>query len=106
VLIGWVFFRADTFAEATSYLNTMFSFTAFGDGIDLSNKFYSILLLAVFFSFWGGFKAIENWQFRLFAEKQSLKVMIAMSMFSILFFILSLSSITSSGFNPFIYFRF
>jgi len=84
----------------------MFSFTATGDGIHFDSKFYTILIVAIFFSFWGGFKAIEKWQERLFAEKQKSRRIILMSLFSIIFFIISLSAITSSGFNPFIYFRF
>jgi len=106
VLISWVFFRAETLPEAMSYLDRMFSFTVAGDGITFSSKFYTILIIAIFFSFWGGFRAIERWQERLFAEKQSNRTMILMVVFSVVFFIISLSAITSSGFNPFIYFRF
>lgn len=106
VLVSWVFFRAETLPEAISYLDSMFSFTSVGDGVIFDSKFYTILIIAVFFSFWGGFKAIENWQERLFAEKQTNRTITLMVVFSILFFIISLSAITSSGFNPFIYFRF
>jgi len=106
VLISWVFFRAETLPDAMSYLDSMFSFTAGSDGILFDSKFYSILIVAVFFSFWGGFKAIEHWQERLFAEKQRNRTITLMVLFSIIFFIISLSAITSSGFNPFIYFRF
>jgi len=106
VLISWVFFRSETLPDAITYLDRMFSFTATGDGIHFDSKFYTILIVAIFFSFWGGFKAIEKWQERLFAEKQKSRRIILMSLFSIIFFIISLSAITSSGFNPFIYFRF
>ncbi|MBE9483363.1 MAG: MBOAT family protein [Bacteroidetes bacterium] len=106
VLISWVFFRSETLPDAIAYLDRMFSFTVAGDGVHFDSKFYTILIVAVFFSFWGGFKAIERWQERLFAEKQKNRRIILMSVFSIIFFIISLSAITSSGFNPFIYFRF
>lgn len=106
VLIGWVFFRTETFPEAMAYLEKMFSFSSFDDGIYFDSKFYTILVIAIFFSFWGVLKGIENWQVKLFAEKQRIKSIVWMSIFSILFFIISLSAITSSGFNPFIYFRF
>ncbi len=106
VLISWVFFRAETLPDAISYIDSMFSFTAPGDGISFDSKFYTILIIAIFFSFWGGFKAIERWQERLFAEKQTNRSIYLMVVFSILFFVISLSAITSSGFNPFIYFRF
>jgi alginate O-acetyltransferase complex protein AlgI len=106
VLVSWVFFRSETLPEAIIYLQKMFSFSMNGENIFFDNKFYTILIIAIFFSFWGGFKAIERWQERLFAEKQKHRKIILMSVFSIIFFIISLSAITSSGFNPFIYFRF
>jgi alginate O-acetyltransferase complex protein AlgI len=106
VLIGWVFFRTETLSEASAYLSSMFSFSGDGSGIELNNKFYAILAIATFFSFWGGFKRIERWQEKLFGEKQHMRAIVIMSLFSILFFVLNLSMISSSGFNPFIYFRF
>ena len=106
VLISWVFFRSETLPEAIVYLQKMFLVTSGGEHFYFDAKFYTILIVAVFFSFWGGYKAIERWQERLFAEKQRNKTIILMSLFSIIFFIISLSAITSSGFNPFIYFRF
>ncbi len=106
VLISWVFFRAETLPDAIAYLEKMFAFTNSGDGLYFDSKFYSILVLAIFFSFWGGIKGIENWQLKLFGEKQSNRNIILMVVFSIIFFVISLSAITSSGFNPFIYFRF
>jgi hypothetical protein len=62
--------------------------------------------VAVGFSFWGGFKKIEIWQKQLFEEGKSLKTLFSMVFFSMILFVLSLSSLTASGFNPFIYFRF
>jgi alginate O-acetyltransferase complex protein AlgI len=106
VVVSWVFFRAETLPEAMEYLRSMFSFTSTGEGVSFGSKFYSILAIAVFFSFWGGFRSIERWQERLFAEKQKNTTIALMLMFSIVFFIISLAAITSSGFNPFIYFRF
>ncbi|MEN8225299.1 MAG: MBOAT family O-acyltransferase, partial [Bacteroidota bacterium] len=106
VLISWVFFRADTLPEAMAYLEKMFLISSGGENIYFDTKFYSILIIAIFFSFWGGFRAIERWQEKLFAEKQKNSTIILMSTFSMLFFIISLSFINSSGFNPFIYFRF
>jgi len=106
VLISWVFFRAETLPDAILYLKKMFAFTAEASQFNFESKFYTILVVAVFFSFWGGIKAIERWQDKLFAEDQRNRTFILMSVFSIIFFIISLSAITSSGFNPFIYFRF
>lgn len=106
VLVSWVFFRAETLPEAMNYLDTMFAFSGSGESVFFDSKFYSILVIAVIFSFWGGFNSIERWQERLFAEKQKNSTIAWMTVFSVIFFIISLSAITSSGFNPFIYFRF
>jgi alginate O-acetyltransferase complex protein AlgI len=106
VLVSWVFFRAETLPAAVTYLEKMFAFTSGHDAVYFDSKFMTILFVAVFFSFWGGFKSIEKWQERLFASKQKNKRIIWMTIISILFFVINLSAITSSGFNPFIYFRF
>jgi len=106
VLVGWVFFRAETLPEALAYLESMFSFSGSGTVVFFDSKFYTIMLIAIFFSFWGGFRKIEAWQERLFAEKQNNRTISLMVLFSIVFFLISLAAITSSGFNPFIYFRF
>ena len=107
VLVSWVFFRADNLPEAVAYLQRMFIFDSTVGLTGLFTiKFYAILCVAVFFSFWGGFPSIENWQIRLFREKQVSSVIIILGLSAALLFLLSLSAITSSGFNPFIYFRF
>jgi alginate O-acetyltransferase complex protein AlgI len=105
-LIGWVFFRVDNLSMAFNYLNRMFSFNFNNDQLYFENKFYTILIIAFFFSFYGGIGKIEKWQENLFMQRKPLRVIFLMFSLSILIFILSLSSITSSGFNPFIYFRF
>jgi alginate O-acetyltransferase complex protein AlgI len=105
-LIGWVLFRADNIAMAWNYLRKMFVFDNSDDDISLNVKFFSILLVAVFFSFWGGIRKIEIWQEKLFTEGKTSRSLVAMAMVSIVLFVVCLGSITSSGFNPFIYFRF
>jgi alginate O-acetyltransferase complex protein AlgI len=106
VLIGWVFFRTETLADAIDYLGSMFAFSGNGADVVFGSKFYTIMIIAIFFSFWGGFRKIEAWQEGLFAEEQSNRNISLMILFSVLFFMISLAAITSSGFNPFIYFRF
>lgn len=105
-LVGWVFFRANTLDQAVELLGRMFAFDGMTDGFIFDSKFYFILIVAVGFSFWGGFRKIESWQGRLFEEGKPLKTLFSMVFFSLILFVLSLSSLTASGFNPFIYFRF
>jgi len=106
VLLSWVFFRAESLPAAIEYFEKMFVYESIGSMVHLDSKFYTIFVIAIIFSFWGGFKYIERWQERLFAEKQRNRTIILMSVFAIIFFIISVSAINSSGFNPFIYFRF
>ena len=105
-LIGWVLFRSDNIHIAGDYLNNMFAFDFSPDLFYFNRKFYVILVVAIFFSFWGGLSKIEKWQENLFAQGKNLRVIIPMFIISVFLFIVSLSAITSSGFNPFIYFRF
>ena len=106
VLIGWVFFRADNISIAWLYLERMFAFEPAPSPVYLDLKFFVILGIATFFSFWGGFQAIEKWQKKLFNTEQRNITIYGMFVFSVIFLILCLASITSTGFNPFIYFRF
>ena len=105
-LIGWVLFRADNMTIAWNYLGNMFSFEFANDSIYFDKKFYTILIIAIIFSFWGGFQKIESWQENLFAQYKGRKTILIMFSISLLILIVSIGSITSSGFNPFIYFRF
>lgn len=104
-LIGWVLFRSDSIGYALDFTARMFSFTS-GPALFISQKVWVILVIGVFFGFWGAFGRIEKWQHRLFEKNQRLSTMVLMTTMSIVLFVISLAAITSSGFNPFIYFRF
>ena len=104
-LVGWVFFRAETLPYALDFIGRMFSFTM-GPAVYISQKVWIILIIGAFFGFWGAFGNIENWQLKLFAKKQELSTLVMMTLASVVLFVVSLAAITSSGFNPFIYFRF
>ncbi len=106
VLIGWVFFRAENISSAWIYLDRMFAFEGGVADIFLDSKFYFIMAVATFFSFWGGFTKIEKWQERLFAQDQRNAIIYRMLAFSLVFLVLCVAAINATGFNPFIYFRF
>lgn len=105
-LFGWVLFRAETVDIAQTYFGNMLSFDFINDSVYFDKKFYFILTLATFFSFWGGWNNIEQWQKKLFQQNKGLKSIIVMFCVSIILLVICVGSITSSGFNPFIYFRF
>lgn len=104
-IIGWVIFRATSFDQIVYYLEAMFRFDF--DFYYVNSKFILILIVATIFAFITVFKAgrqIENFFF--YKTGHSNKQLISYSIVVFLLFVLSVSSIASSGFNPFIYFRF
>jgi len=106
IIIGWVIFRADSLDSAFVYLGRMFSFhEGTGNEIWLNPKFWTMLALAFLFSFWGGINKIDRWIEKLFDLPEN-KTILIMSVLAIFLFILSEANIISSGFNPFIYFKF
>lgn len=105
-LIGWVLFRANGLPEAWMYLQKMFAFDGNWQGFDFDARFYTMLVMGTLFAFYGGFKAVEKWQERVFAKVQTNRTIILFVIISVLLLLLSAASITSQGFNPFIYFRF
>jgi alginate O-acetyltransferase complex protein AlgI len=108
-LIGWVLFRSETLTYAMDFLKAMFSFSGSFQPVSLEFKTTVILIIAVIFSFFGAIKGAEEWQGRVLGggeEGKRGRGEEAKIVFSIVFFVLCLAAIMSSGFNPFIYFRF
>jgi alginate O-acetyltransferase complex protein AlgI len=105
VVIGWVFFRIENISQAFYFLKRLFSFN-FTYIPDWDTEFIFFFILAVVFSFFAYSKRGQYMQNKIFLEKYSFKRHISMSFITVFLLILSLSSITSIGFNPFIYFRF
>ena len=106
VLVGWTIFRAENISHAWIFIQKMFTFDFEGYNLYFDNKFYTIMIFAVIFSFWGAFRGVEKWQDKLFNKEQKFSSLIIMSLISVILVLICVSSITSSGFNPFIYFRF
>jgi alginate O-acetyltransferase complex protein AlgI len=105
IVIGWVMFRSEKIDDFWFYLRRMFSFVSRDNDLWLNPKFWTMLVIAILFSFWGGFRKIEAWQEKFYSAPGN-RTIITMSVISILLFILCEAAITSSGFSPFIYFRF
>jgi alginate O-acetyltransferase complex protein AlgI len=64
------------------------------------------LLLALFLSFAAAFKSGERVMNQVYAGDLSLRRTSWFTLTSLILLLLSASAITSTGFNPFIYFRF
>ncbi len=105
LMIGWLIFRSQNLDEAWFLIRRLFVYRGGENMVWLNSKFWTILVIAVFFSFWGGFKKVESWIEKLYFTPGN-ALMITFSVIAILLFILSEATISSSGFSPFIYFRF
>jgi len=104
-LVGWVLFRAESMDQVWQYTAGMFSFRA-GETLYASQAVWMTMIFAAIFAILAYSPKLEQWQVKIYGKKQSFINLILMTIAAIVLFIISLSSITSSGFNPFIYFRF
>lgn len=105
VVIGWVFFRIERIGDAFVFIGRMFSFNISGR-VAAGAEFYLFFALAAFFAFFACLPAGQKIQNAIFADDYHQKKHITMFFITLLLMILSVSSITAFGFNPFIYFRF
>ncbi|WP_079506624.1 MBOAT family O-acyltransferase [Mesobacillus jeotgali] len=110
VMIGWVFFRSETFTYAFDYIKTMFGLNGIGLW-DEKAAFYTyehgvILVLAII----GATPIVKMLLDWLSAENQnnvaSIGKNIALNSYYVVIFVLSVIYVVSTTFNPFIYFRF
>lgn len=104
-MIGWVLFRADSMTHAWDFISGMLAFRS-GDEIFVSRQVWVMLSIAAAFAFMAYFPSNEPWQNHILGKVHKTKTLVFMTLGALVLFVLSLSSITASGFNPFIYFRF
>lgn len=109
IIFGWVLFRANTVAYALKYWLTMLGSNGihFGKVFEYTqNDIYAAILLGIIFSIdWrSAYKQL------VIGNKKSHNRFLAFKVFSyvvaVAIFMISLTSIMSSTYNPFIYFRF
>jgi alginate O-acetyltransferase complex protein AlgI len=105
-LIGWVLFRGENVQHIGLYLKRMFVFTDSPAAWKFHNDFWVMLVLGALFSFIAAFRWGNKLQLAVFEETYSVKRLFVMGSITVVLFIICVGSITSSGFNPFIYFRF
>lgn len=105
-LIGWVLFRADTLGYAFQYIKRMFAFNGVKTSLWLDAKFNTILVIGAIFAFIAAFGKIESWWMNVLNKPKSNTVTILLIFVSVIFTMICIGAITSSSFNPFIYFRF
>jgi alginate O-acetyltransferase complex protein AlgI len=105
VVVGWVFFRTETLPQALLFLKTMFAFQG-GAAVMPDAEFWFWLYVALFCVFGGACRWGEKLQNSFYFAPYSTRKHIVVFAGSLILLLLSISSITAFGFNPFIYFRF
>ncbi|MCL3781042.1 MBOAT family protein [Prolixibacteraceae bacterium JC049] len=106
VVLGWVIFRIEELDRIKLFFKGMLSFD-FASDVNTISAFPIIAAIAVLFSFISYFsKGEQLGEFFFNTKSYSIKNHIVLSAIAASLLILSIASITSSGFNPFIYFRF
>ncbi len=104
-MIGWVIFRSETMSFAFDYISKLFKFDT-GIIVKPDSEFWTIFIIAILFSFITAFKLGRKLEDKIIYQEYSNSRYIYMGVICMILLILSAASITSSGFNPFIYFRF
>lgn len=106
VMIGWVIFRLEDTVKMKTYLTRLFSFD-FDKEFTTIPEFYFILIIAIIFSFFVSSKFGKKLDAYIFeSNTYPIKTHFIFFCVTLILLLFSISSITSSGFNPFIYFRF
>lgn len=106
VNIGWVLFRAENIGHAFEYYKVMFSFDFSGFSLDAGSQFYTMLILAVLFSFLTMFSFGKKVEHLVFYKDYGVAGHITAWVVSMLLLFISVSALNATGFSPFIYFRF
>lgn len=104
--IGWLIFASKDLTFLKQYLLALFNFNSSLTFKTPEPEFIIPFILAVLFSFLGYFSFWDKIQTRLYFEKLTLKAHFLWLFVGLILFVLSLSYITSTGFAPFIYYRF
>lgn len=106
VLLGWVVFRIEDTSDAVSFYQALFQFDGMMPIHLYRKKLVFVLCLAVFFSFITTSKLGRKWQDHFYSQDYSRKSLIVYFILSLVIFLLSVASLSTGSFNPFIYFRF
>ena len=106
VAVGWVFFRAESFKGAALFVKKLLSFNFNSNYIYINGELIFYFILAGLFSFITLSAFGRKLQERIYFSNYSNVGYFAATLCSIFLFYYCVASISSSTFNPFIYFRF
>jgi alginate O-acetyltransferase complex protein AlgI len=105
-LVGWVIFRSSSIKGAGHYLHKMFILDTRDCNVFLDTRFWAIMALATIISFARAFRTCEDIPLVVRPAPNCLSRYWVCTLGTLILLILSIGAVTSSEFNPFIYFRF
>lgn len=106
VLIGWVFFKTEHLKPALDYLKRMFTFHENTNIWKPDKEYIALLFISILFSFFAIPEIGKKIQNNIFFNSYKLKTHFALVFICMILLVISAGRITTSTFNPFIYFRF
>lgn len=106
VVIGWTFFGIEDLNHSIEYLSRMFDFGSITVELTLSTEAIFTIVLASVISFVCLFKFGTRLELLVYNDQLDAKRSIGITLAALILFTICVGYITSSGFNPFIYFRF
>ncbi|MDQ3109334.1 MAG: MBOAT family protein [Bacteroidota bacterium] len=107
VMLGWIIFAVKDVSKGITYIKALFGNGNATDNVRMSPELLTFFLVAVFFSFFAYWKKTYDFSQRWHGGRFEKTFALPLTVICVLLlFILSLSYVTSEGFNPFIYFRF
>jgi len=109
VIVGWVLFRSDSLDQALYFLKTMFTISEFVNTVSIqsliNNSQWSTMLIGIVLSTPIFIKIQSKIKSNSFS-KSSIAITGILEVFYLSILLLSLITISSGSYNPFIYFRF
>ncbi|MBC7694186.1 MAG: MBOAT family protein [Burkholderiales bacterium] len=105
VNLAWVFFRVEKISDAFIFIKRMFVFN-FNMETTIDTEFITYAVIAIIFSFFTITKFTQRIQNSIYVNEYNCFKHITVFPLVVILFVLCICSITSLGFNPFIYFRF
>lgn len=105
-VLGWVIFKIEDMGLAMEYYKKLFAFDFQSVSISTEPRFWFIFVIAIFFSFFLLLPHGKKIHDTIFEKDYSYPMMKRMWFLSMVLLLLSVSSLATADFNPFIYFRF
>lgn len=105
-MVGWAIFRIEDLGSAFTFISRLFAFDFGTLSIDADGQFYTMLILALVFSFITLFPFGKKLQDTVYYKEYSIPGIIVAWVLALFMVFFCIAAINAVGFSPFIYFRF